>query len=382
MGTAGSSALGGRDLLVPLWRAVVAFRLLSLAAAVGGWLLTRDEYPGTAAPVTLLVLMALWTAVSGVAYSQRAGRGTRTAVVDLGVTVALLAGVLTTQSREALAAGAPVLTSLWVAGPAFALALARGRDGGLAGALVLWAAVTALRGRIGDQELFNLVLFVVSAVVVGYAATTTRRATLALQEATATAAAAAERERLSRSIHDGVLQVLAAVRRRGEQIGGEAADLARLAAEQAVALRALMTAAPTTAAGRTDLAATLRLLATPRVQVVTPAGPVRLPTRVADDLAAVVREALANVEAHAGEQARAWVTVEEQDDAVLVTVRDDGAGIAPGRLAAAAGDGHRGVSHSIRGRVHDLGGRVELRTSPGAGTEWELTVPMTTGGRR
>ena len=369
------------DLLLPLWRAVVAFRVLALAVAVVSFLLARDEYPGTAGPVALLAAMTAWTVAVGVAYSLPAGRRTRTALVDLLVTLAVLAGNLLTQSPEALHAGAPVLTSLWVAGPAFALALVHGRDGGLAGALLIWVAVTALRTRVGDQELFNLVLFTVSAVLVGYAATATRRATVALQEATAAAATTAERERLSRGIHDGVLQVLAAVHRRGEQIGGEAAELARLAAEQEQALRTLMSARPATTAGLTDLAATLRQLATARVQVVTPAGPVRLPSATVGELTAVVREALTNVDQHAGPTARAWVTVEEQDAGVLVSVRDDGVGIEPGRLLAAASEGRHGVSSSIRGRVLDLGGSATLHSAPGEGTEWEFAVPAPAGGR-
>ena len=53
-----------------------------------------------------------------------------------------------------------------------------------------------------------------------------------------------ERERLARDIHDGVLQVLALVGRRGREAGGEAAELGRLAAEQELALRALIGAPP------------------------------------------------------------------------------------------------------------------------------------------
>ena len=53
-------------------------------------------------------------------------------------------------------------------------------------------------------------------------------------------AANRERERLARDIHDSVLQVLALVQRRGAEVGGEAAELGRLAGEQEAALRALV----------------------------------------------------------------------------------------------------------------------------------------------
>ena len=60
---------------------------------------------------------------------------------------------------------------------------------------------------------------------------------------------------------------------------------------------------------------------------------------------------------------------------VVVVVRDDGVGIADGRLAAATGDGHRGISSSIRARVGETGGSATLHTAPGQGVEWELALP-------
>ena len=51
--------------------------------------------------------------------------------------------------------------------------------------------------------------------------------------------------------------------------------------------------------------------------------------------------------------------------------------IAPGRLEQAAADGRLGISNSIVGRLHALAGTARLSTEPGAGTEWELTVPET-----
>ena len=45
----------------------------------------------------------------------------------------------------------------------------------------------------------------------------------------------------------------------------------------------------------------------------------------------------------------------------------------------AAAEGRLGIAKSIVGRINWLGGRAELSTGAGAGTEWELTVPRTGG---
>ena len=66
---------------------------------------------------------------------------------------------------------------------------------------------------------------------------------------------------------------------------------------------------------------------------------------------------------------------EQDEDAVTVTVRDDGPGIAAGRLEEAAAQGRLGVAQSVRGRIRDLGGTVAITSEPGQGTEVELRVP-------
>ena len=83
-----------------------------------------------------------------------------------------------------------------------------------------------------------------------------------------------------------MLQVLALVGRRGQEVGGEAAELGRLAGEQEQALRALVSAAPDAAAGEVDLRALLAAYASPAVTVATPATPVVLPAARARELAA------------------------------------------------------------------------------------------------
>jgi signal transduction histidine kinase len=60
----------------------------------------------------------------------------------------------------------------------------------------------------------------------------------------------------------------------------------------------------------------------------------------------------------------------------VVSVRDDGLGFAPARLAEARAEGRLGVASSIEGRVRDLGGTMAVESAPGTGTEIELRVPV------
>ncbi len=365
------------DLLQPLWRALVVFRLITWAFACFGVWTRWDGIVRPYGAVLQLAIMGIWTVISSIGYSRRWGRrNTRLAFADLIVTVGCMYLTLLAQPLLDIRAGASVLTSVWAAGPVIALAISRGRDGGLLGAATISLVLLSLRGvENASKILANVQLLLVAGLVVGYAASTMRQAGARLREAIAAESATAERLRLSRSIHDGVLQVLAQVQRRGTAIGGEAVELAQLAAEQEVALRTLMSSRPTVAEGdRIDLCGLLLPLATTRVDVVVPAGQVLLPAAVAGELVAAVKEALSNVDKHAGPQARSWVVVEDLGDEVLVSIRDDGCGTTPARLEQARVDGHLGVSQSIRGRIADLGGSVMVRTAPGEGTEWELKV--------
>ncbi len=115
--------------------------------------------------------------------------------------------------------------------------------------------------------------------------------------------------------------------------------------------------------------------ASPEVFVGVPATPVRVPAPVAAEVLAAVAAALGNVAAHAGTDGRAWVLIEDENGVVTVTVRDEGVGMAPTRLAEAEAAGRLGVAQSIIGRIRDVAGTVTITSAPGAGTEVEMRVP-------
>src|SRR3954452_1099705 len=110
------------------------------------------------------------------------------------------------------------------------------------------------------------------------AAQTARRGPTDPERATWMAARTEERERLSREVHDGAIQVLALVSRRGREIGGATADLAELAGQQERALRRLVSSGNVGLSpdGGTsaDLAALLRARASDHVSISLPPNPV------------------------------------------------------------------------------------------------------------
>src|SRR5690606_1192133 len=179
-------------------------------------------------------------------------------------------------------------------------------------------------------------------LAVGMAAPTARRAPAELERAVRISAAVAERERLARQVHDGVMQVLALVAKRGNEIGGPTTELAQLAGEQERALRRLVsvdTAGQDIDPQAVDLREWLNRRAEDGVVISVPGTPVLLDSIVVSELDAAVGNVLDNVRAHAGEQARAYVLLEDLGDAVTISIRDDGVGIAPDRLARAEAEG-------------------------------------------
>ncbi|MFP5219076.1 MAG: MacS family sensor histidine kinase [Actinomycetes bacterium] len=354
-----------------LWRAIAVFRVAALLYAAGSMAAFTDTYARPRLGWAVLGAMAVWTAVSAWLYADPRRRTWPVLALDLALTLAALMSSVLVLTAERIDAGDPTVTVSWSAAPVLAWAVRGGWVGGVVAAACVSAAVVAERGGTPSQASVNsIVLLLLVGAVVGYVVALARQAETAYARAVELQAAAAERERLSRRVHDGVLQVLALAAGRSDD-----AELARVAAEQERSLRAMIArpadVASAAAAGETDLRALLP--SDGGVELAAPASPVLLPTAVAHELAAAVGEAVRNARRHGG--GRAWLLLEDEPDAVTVSVRDDGPGIAPGRLEEAEEQGRLGVARSIRGRVADLGGTVVVDSAPGRGTEVELRVP-------
>ena len=164
----------------------------------------------------------------------------------------------------------------------------------------------------------------------------------------------------------------------GRELGGEAAELGRLAAEQEQSLRALVgVPRRRTVAGEVDLRALLTSYASPvgdGVDARDAGGARRGP----------------GPRAGGGGRAPRWPT----------SPRTPATARAPGCCSRTRGtswscrcattgaasrrrgwrrpraEGRLGVASSIEGRVRDLGGTMTVESAPGAGTEIELRVPV------
>ncbi|GAA4093957.1 MacS family sensor histidine kinase [Actinomadura miaoliensis] len=374
------------DLEVALWRAVAVYRALALAYAATLIAMNSGGYARPLGGWAVLAVMAAWTAWATFAFADPRRRGWPLLAADLAVAMGCLLATVWVESPEGIAAGRPTLPVSWVAAAVLSWAVRGGKRLGLTAAVALGVGdllihvLAGTAGGLGDRTFNGIVLLLMAGLVVGHVVKLARDAEARLARAVEMEAATRERERLARRIHDSVLQVLAMVKRRGGELGGEAAELGRLAGEQEAALRALIGVSPPAAetghrGEQTDLRPLLTAHSAASVTVSTPATPVPLAAHAAHEIEAAVAAALDNVRRHGGDGVRAWVLVEDGDDEVTVSVRDDGPGIPEGRLERAAADGRLGVAQSIRGRVRDLGGTVAIVTAPGEGTEIEMTVP-------
>lgn len=205
-------------------------------------------------------------------------------------------------------------------------------------------------------------LYILTALIAGYIAHR-------LRTAEAEISAARAREEIAVRLHDGVLQTLAVIQRRSSDT-----ELAALARDQERDLRDYLAGMTSAQPG---LTASLRKAAAlherrhgGRVEVVIADDVEEPSTDVMEAVAGAVGEALANAGKHA--QAKRIVVYAEPDweAGLFVSVKDDGVGFDPETV-----EKRIGLKESITARVEAIGGRVEISSKPGRGTEVRLWAP-------
>jgi signal transduction histidine kinase len=203
--------------------------------------------------------------------------------------------------------------------------------------------------------------------------------------------AAMERQRIARDLHDSVSQMLfsttlhirtaqRALERKGLDatgpVGEELSEIGKLTRGALAEMRALIFELRPGALAEEGLVAALTKQASAlsareglTIEVGGPGERLPLAPEAEEQLYRLGQEALANVVKHA-RASSARVRIAAKDDTVVLEVSDDGRGFDP----AAVGRGHFGL-RSMRGRVADLKGRLEVTSLPGRGTVLRVEVP-------
>lgn len=320
---------------------------------------------------------------------------------EVGIDLALAAALVLVAGIAAHPGGldsGPSLGTLYPISAVAAWGLALGPYGGLGAGAVVSVAVLWSRPLNGltlaghpAALLNNVIGYLLAGGVIGGFSRLVDRTARGLEDAMGEAlreqaqlARLQERDHLARQIHDSVLQALALVHKRGRELAstGPASpaavtELAELAHQQEVALRALVIREPPrrppgfTSVGDA-LQGALGAAGTLPVEL-SVVGTIWLRRRPAEEVAAAVREALANVVEHAS-ATRAHVFAELEDATLLVSVRDDGQGFSYDEDALRAAR-KAGILGSMKGRIEDLGGSISITSAPGRGTEVEFRVP-------
>ncbi len=187
-------------------------------------------------------------------------------------------------------------------------------------------------------------------------------------------ARAEERVAVAARLHDSVLQTLALIQRSDDP---ERSGM--LARQQERELRGWLYGGnggdgqvPTLGAALALAAAQVEERYGVRVELVQ-ATDTELDARMAECVAAA-GEAMTNAAKHSGSD-EISVLARVTDGQLSIFVRDRGAGF---DVSVVADDRH-GLSTSIRGRMRRVGGRAEIASAPGAGTEVELVLPRAAG---
>jgi signal transduction histidine kinase len=194
----------------------------------------------------------------------------------------------------------------------------------------------------------------------------------------------AERLRIARDLHDGVVQDLAGssmalstvAARTDGAVAGDLEDIGRSLRVSMRALRSLLVEIYPPDLHTAGLAAAVQDLVAPLaatgVEVdVDVSGATDAPRAAVALVWRVAQESVRNVARHA-RATRMSLTVRREEGVLVMEVVDDGVGFSP---SDATGDGHFGL-RAAESLVHEHGGSMEVESTQGAGTMVRVEVPL------
>ncbi len=353
-----------------LRRIVVLYRVLGWAWMVILVILTPGDDPRANMAIAggALALATLWMATTMWAAGNSAQLGrTWFVLVDVAVTL-VVASASTAAGADELFHGGYPMSTLAVTAYAFNLRMALVAAGVLAANQVV---VHAIDDR-GVLPAVGSVVFVVFAIMLGWAFDNLRsqeRSRLAVQHELNDVNDARirheERIELANRLHDSVLQTLNVIQRDAEDPG----QVRYLARRQERQLRRTISEyrSPYTCSARAELQTIcddVEDLHRIAIQSVI-RGDADCDERLRSLLAAT-REALLNAAKHSGEDV-VDLYAELGPPKLRLFIRDRGRGFDPATVATG-----RGLDHSLRKRIEDVGATVSVKSSPGDGTEVEI----------
>ncbi len=217
---------------------------------------------------------------------------------------------------------------------------------------------------------------------------------LYLQRRLQSRAGVADRARISRKLHDGVIQALIGIEMQLEalrqdaagkvpdQIASQLAAIQRLLGEQILEVRDLMgLLKPEEVDARrlvehlADMVERFRHRTGIQARLVCADDEVDLTPRACREVAGIVQEALANVRKHSGATS-VVVRLERGGAGLRLAVDDNGCGLDfEGRLTQEQLDAQRKGPVIIKERVRALGGSLRLHSQQGFGTQLDITIP-------
>lgn len=366
------------DVLARVYTVVeVARGLLGLHIVLVNFFIVLPRATNPVAVVVATVILAGWHIYISLRFRKPSRRTCAAHIADLGVTLLI---VFTTTLAVPPGAAPLTLAGYWAGGAAAYAVLFHSIRCGVIFAVATSLSLVVVPSHFAMERLGNSFVMILLTVCLGVLIAQFRATIIEQEQERIRSAALAERERLSRLVHDGALQVLALVEREGPSLGPRGIRLAALARESEAQLRShLQDRDVLDVEHRTtvDLAAVLDKYESAKVTVSTMASLVQVPRFLADEVEAALAEILKNVDEHAGPDAEVWILLDqEMSDEVILWVRDNGLGMSADQVEAAAANGRMGIRDSIVGRMAGLGGTAILKSSPGAGAEWELRFPI------
>lgn len=334
---------------------------------------TEVERP-TVVVATIGVVLA-WAALTTVARVVRPELARSWAFVTLDLALGVWSAIAGTVAGTIQFAGGYPLAG------AFGAIFAFGTTGGIIGAAVLTSAglVPVLARRESfSQEVANAIAYIFSvgaATAVAAVLRWSERRRVAAETALATErterARAEEHAEVAAHLHDSVLQTLALIQRDP----AATPDIRGLARHQERELRDWLFPDTSDAALQGGGFREALVLVCSEVEDI---GPAKVELVVVGNTSAPIesivratREAILNAQTHAGVDLVS-VYGEAAVNEVLVFVKDRGSGFDPDAIDAS----RHGLRESIVGRMERHGGSAEIISSPGAGTEVRLRLPV------